>query len=150
VNRAEHDLAADRDPLFAGKDEQGTILNMILLARTAAQVVRCTALFSVADHLANGPATAEQIAEAEILDAVATFRLMRGRAAFGLITFDGHGYFSETHLLGTLSKSDPCFLRDMTICRSGPAIGCRWDILNIAIRTDQPQALTSSCMKPAA
>lgn len=140
MSRDEHDLLADPDPLFAAGDPHGTILNMILLARTVAQVVRCAALFSVADHLANGPATAEQIAEAEKLDAGATFRLMRACTAFGLMSFNRGGYFSETPLLRTLRKSDPRSLRDMAISTIGLGHWLPWGRLDAAIRTGQPQA----------
>ena len=47
------------------------------------QVVHAAATFSIADHLAKAPATADDIAEAEGTDPSATFRLLRTCASLG-------------------------------------------------------------------
>src|SRR4029077_2007160 len=41
------------------------------------QIAGAVATFSIADHLANGPATAQQIATTEGIHSTATFRLLR-------------------------------------------------------------------------
>jgi hypothetical protein len=73
----------------------------MICAHSVAQIVRCAALFSFADHLAAGPATAEAVARVEGLDADATFRLMRACAAYGLMGYDKDRGFSATPLLAT-------------------------------------------------
>src|SRR4030088_2513011 len=83
----------DRDASFAAESDYGTMYN-IIFGHSVAQMARCAALFSFADHLAHGSATAEKIAEAEGLDADATFRLMRAWAAFVLMTSDKNTCFS--------------------------------------------------------
>jgi hypothetical protein len=62
--------------LFGGENDYAAMYNLIC-AHSVAQIVRCAALFSFADHLAAGPATAEAVARVEGLDVGATFRLMR-------------------------------------------------------------------------
>jgi hypothetical protein len=56
---------------------------VVVGGKAAKLIVRCAALFSFADHLAAGPATAEAVARVEGLDMDATFRLMRACAAYG-------------------------------------------------------------------
>ena len=51
------------------------------------QVVHTAALYSLAEHLAQGPATPAEIAEAESINVDATFRLMRACASIGLMTY---------------------------------------------------------------
>ena len=46
------------ETLFGGEKDYAAMYNMIC-AHSVAQIVRCAALFSFADHLAAGPATAE-------------------------------------------------------------------------------------------
>jgi hypothetical protein len=53
------------------------------------QIVGAVATYSIADHLAKGPATAEQISTIEGIDPVAAFRLLRACASLGLVTSNG-------------------------------------------------------------
>ena len=55
------------------------------------QIVHAAATFSVADHLAKGAKTAEDIAKAEGTDASATFRLLRTCASLGNRGCSTHG-----------------------------------------------------------
>jgi hypothetical protein len=101
----------------------------------------CTAaLFSLADHLAKGPAAAETIARAEGLDAAATFRLMRACTAFGLMTYNKETGFSGTPLLATLRRDDPRRLRAGAIAGTGHGHWAPWGQLAEAIRTGKPRA----------
>ena len=68
------------------------------------QVVHALAMFSIADHLAKGPATAEEIADVEGTDPSATFRLLRTCASLGLVKYVGDSRFAGTSLLDTLRK----------------------------------------------
>src|ERR1700761_1904449 len=108
------------------EEQHQTMLNLIFHARTVAQVVRCAALFSLADHLNEGPVTAKQVAIAESLDTDGAFRLMRACAAFGLMTIDGNGRFSATPLLMTLRRDAPGSLRDTAISQCGLGHWAPW------------------------
>jgi hypothetical protein len=52
------------------------------------QIVRTAAALSLADHLAEQPATAKEIAAAEGSDLSATFRLLRACTALKLVTYE--------------------------------------------------------------
>src|SRR5258708_1419331 len=90
------------------------------------QIAGAVATFSIADHLAKGPATAEQIATVEDINSTATFRLLRACASLGLVTCDDELRFRATPLLGTLRKHVPGSLTSLPIAWSalGAAI---WD-----------------------
>lgn len=131
---------ADSQTLFgAERGDSPAMFNMIL-GHVVAQVVHCAALFSLADHLAQGPASAETIARAEGLDAAATFRLMRACTAFGLMTYDKGTDFSGTPLLATLRRGDPRHLRAGAIALSSHGHWAPWGQLAEAIRTGEPRA----------
>jgi hypothetical protein len=56
------------------------------------QIAGAVASYSIADHLAKGPATAEEISKIAGLDPIAAFRLLRACASLGLVTFDGQSF----------------------------------------------------------
>jgi hypothetical protein len=51
------------------------------------QIAGAVATYSIADHLAKGPASAEEISKMAGIDSIAAFRLLRACASLGLITF---------------------------------------------------------------
>ena len=131
--------AAGDAPIFNAADEHAKMLDIIVSA-TRCQAVVCAARFSFADHLANGPQSAEVIARAEGLDLNATFRLMRACASFGLMTYDPQEGFSATSLLNTLRKDDPASMRDTVIAQMGRGFDLPRSLLHEAVRTGSPQA----------
>ena len=90
------------------------------------QIVGAVATYSIADHLADGPATAEQIATVEGLDSIAAFRLLRACASLGLVTCDDVLTFSATPLLGTLRTKVPGSLHSLAIAWSAPGHWLSW------------------------
>ena len=62
------------------------------------QIAGAVASYSIADHLAKGPASAEEISKMAGIDSIAAFRLLRACASLGLVTFDGLT-FTATPLL---------------------------------------------------
>ena len=105
------------------------------------QIAGAVASYSIADHLAKGPATAEQIAKAESIDSTATFRLLRACASLGLVTCDDGLRFSATPLLGTLRTNVPGSLHSMAIAGSAPGHWLPWGRFLDAMRTGQPQTV---------
>lgn len=99
------------------------------------QIAGAVATYSIADHLAQGPATAEQIAVVEGIDLTAAFRLLRACASLGLVTCDDGLTFSVTSLLGTLRPDVPGSLHGLAI--SWPALGhwLSWGRFLDAVRT---------------
>jgi hypothetical protein len=90
------------------------------------QIAGAVASCSIADHLANGPATAEQIATMEGIDPTATFRLLRACASLGLVTCGDGLLFSGTPLLGTLQTNVPGSLHSLAIAWSAPGHWLPW------------------------
>jgi hypothetical protein len=56
---------------------------------TVAQILNAVAALSIADHLADGPRTAEEVAGREGSHPRATFRLMRAAASLGVLSYEG-------------------------------------------------------------
>jgi hypothetical protein len=111
----------------------------MIFGHNIAQIVRCAARFSLADHLADGPVSAERIAQAEKLDVSATFRLMRACTSLGLMTYDETKGFSATALLNTLRKDDPRSLPALTMVQAGHGHWAPWGQLDEAIRAGECQ-----------
>jgi len=104
------------------------------------QIAGAVATYSIADHLAKGPATAEQIAALEDIDPNAAFRLLRACASLGLTTFDGRT-FSTTSLLGTLRTNVPGSLRSLAIAWSAPGHWLSWGKMLDVVRTGERQTV---------
>jgi len=104
------------------------------------QIIGAVAMYSLGEHLAKGPATAEQIAASEGIDPIAAFRLLRACASLGLVTFHGTR-FTATPLLGTLQKDAPGSLHSLAIALSAPGHWQPWGRFLEAIRTGEPQTV---------
>jgi Dimerisation domain len=109
---------------FAATDKDFERMMQMLTGYFVTQIAGAVATYSIADHLAKGPATAEQIAAIEGIDSAATFRLLRACASLGLVTCDDSLTFSATPLLGTLRTNVPGSLHSMAIAGSAPGHGC--------------------------
>jgi hypothetical protein len=87
-----------------------------------AQTVRAGAHLRVADHVAAGARTAEDVAEMESSDPQATYRLMRAMASLGLLGYRGGGEFSVTAMGELLRADTPGSLRAAALARGGPGL----------------------------
>src|SRR5258708_27718341 len=137
MNVVTPESASSSETLFGGEKDYAAMYNMIC-AHSMAQIVRCAALFSFADHLAAGPATAEAVARVEGLDVNATFRLMRACAAYGLMSYDKNQGFSATPLLATLRTDDPRSLCAMAMVQAGHRHWAGWGRLRQGIQDGRP------------
>jgi hypothetical protein len=93
---------------FAATDKDFERMMQMLSGFWVTQIAGAVATYSIADHLAKGPATAEQISTIEGIDPAAALRLLRACASLGLVTSNGKT-FSASPLLGTL-RGSPFFL----------------------------------------
>jgi hypothetical protein len=64
------------------------------------QIAGAVATYSIADHLAKGPATAEQISTIEGIDPIATYRLLRALTPLNSVVI-----FHPIYLLSDLPQS---------------------------------------------
>src|SRR5260221_75477 len=105
------------------------------------QIARAVATYSIADHLAKGPATANQIATIEGIDSTATFRLLRACASLGLVSCDDGLTFSSTPLLGTLRANVPGSLHSLAIAWSAPGHSLPWGKFLDTVRTGESRTV---------
>jgi hypothetical protein len=105
------------------------------------QIAGAVATYSIADHLAKGPATAEQIAAAEGINSIAAFRLLRACASLGLVKCDDGLTFSATPLLDTLRPNMPGSLHGLAIAWSAPGHWLSWGRFLEAVRTGESQTV---------
>jgi hypothetical protein len=104
------------------------------------QIAGAIASYSIADHLAKGPATADEIAAWEGINPQATFRLLRACASLGFVTYEGNR-FSATPLLGTLRSDVPGSLHSLAMAWSAPGHWQPWGKLTAALKTSTPQTV---------
>ncbi|GAA3726269.1 methyltransferase [Streptomyces tremellae] len=119
--------------------EAGRMFQMIT-GYWVTQVVRTAAELHIADHLAEGPATAGDIARAESLDPSAAFRFLRACVAVDLASCHDREHFAATPLLETLRTGRPGSLRDLALWGGMTSHWRPWDRLADAVRTGEAQA----------
>lgn len=102
------------------------------------QIASAVATYSIADHLAKGPATADEIAAWEGIDPQATFRLLRACASLGLVRYDGTR-FTATPLLGTLQRDVPGSLHSLAVAWAAPGHWQPWGRFTTALQTNAAQ-----------
>jgi O-methyltransferase domain/Dimerisation domain len=103
------------------------------------QIVHAVADLSVADHLADGPLTARELAERENSDPDAMFRLLRACASLGLTEVNEQHRFGSTPLLATLRTGVPHSLRDVALVHGSPGHWLPWGYFPQAVRAGAPQ-----------
>ena len=104
------------------------------------QIVHAAAVFSLADHLADGPATSAAIAAKAGADPTAIFRLLRACVTLDLVACDGESHFSARPLLNTIRTDNPQSLKALAMVMAGSASWLTWGRFVEAVRTGQPQA----------
>jgi hypothetical protein len=104
------------------------------------QMIRTVADLNLADHLAAGPLTAQEIADREGSAPATTSRLMRACATFGLVTADEAGRFHGTALLDTLRMDAPRSLRALVMAVTNSASWLPWINFGASVRSGHSQA----------
>jgi O-methyltransferase domain len=103
------------------------------LGRT--HVLGTLAELRVADLLADGAKTAEELAPGLGVDADTLHRVLRAAAVEGLVTLDRRGRFKLTRLGQPLRSDSPHSLRDWAIYLASPASAQAWADLTESVRT---------------
>src|SRR5918911_2709416 len=106
------------------------------IART--QIIGAVAELGVADQLAGGPRTAEQLASALEVDADALHRVLRAAAAFGVVRLDGRGRFRLTRLGRRLRTHDAASVRDWARYMALESTTAAYAMLPHTLRTGEP------------
>lgn len=86
------------------------------MASMESQAVRTLASMSVAEHLADGPLSSDELAKRASTDPAMTYRLLRAGVAFGLLRYDADArVFAGTPMLSLLRGDSPVTLKDYAI-----------------------------------
>jgi SAM-dependent methyltransferase len=105
-----------------------------------AQAARAAVDLSLAEHLADGPRTAAEIAEAEGADPQATARFLRACASIGLVAYGEQG-FTGTEVLAVLHRDAPMSLRDLAASQSSACMWRTWARIPEAVRSGESQTM---------
>jgi len=115
----------------------------LITGSLASQVIRTFAEMSIADLIAEHPASAASITEATGSDLGAMKRLMRAGVALGLVTVDKDGLFAGTQLSKTLQQDTRGSLKGWATIMGSPGAWLPWGNFVDAIRTGQRQTLAT-------
>src|SRR5215469_4596590 len=99
----------------------------LLTGGWVAQTLRAVALLHVADHLADGAATAEEVAKREGSDPQTTYRLMRAASSLGVFSYEGHRRFGLTGRGQLLRVDVPGSLRSLVLVENEHAHWRSWE-----------------------
>lgn len=122
---------------MTGQSPYETVMGFIM-GPWLAQAVRAAVDLSLAEHLADGPKTAEEIAGAEGADPAATARFLRACASMGLVAYAEKG-FSGTETLAVLHRDAPLSLRGLAASQSSPWAWRTWARIPEAVRSGEVQ-----------
>jgi len=109
----------DADQAPGGTPADAAVLMDQIVGGVVSQVLRGVAALSIADHLADGPQTAEFVAERTGSDARAIYRLMRTAASVGVLSYEGDRRFGLTGRGRLLRSGVPGSLRAAALSMAG-------------------------------
>lgn len=104
-----------------------------------ARAIHAVALLGIADHLADGSRSAEELARVTDMHAPSLYRLMRATAGFGLFIEDHQRRFSLTQLGAALRTGAPGYARSTVRSMAAPGMWNAFGDLLQTIKTGQPQ-----------
>jgi hypothetical protein len=104
---------------------------------TAAHLLSALAELGIADHLAAGPKTADELAVLVGGDADALHRALRAAAVVGIVRAGRDGRFHQTRLTGPLRSGHPAAAGDWCRYIASPAVQSAWADLACSLRTGE-------------
>lgn len=113
-------------------------VRLLVNLHAASNAVRTMAVLGLADHLVDGPRTAQELAEAIGAHAPTLTRFLRSLAAIGLCTRDEGGRVQLTPMGDLLRKDVPGSMRSYALAIAAPYAMRAWDDLPEAVRTGDP------------
>jgi hypothetical protein len=102
------------------------------------RIVHLAAELGLADHLAAGPLSSEELAKRTKTDAAALYRVLRSLASLGLFTEDASRRFSSTPLGAALQTGAPGSARASILTLGGESVSAAWHQLSYSVRTGKP------------
>ncbi|MEU4349303.1 methyltransferase [Streptomyces sp. NPDC023838] len=102
------------------------------------QAIYVAAELKIADQLADGPLSSEEIARRIEADPDAVHRLLRALASYRIFSEQSDGRFKLTPMADALRTGTPTSMRDMALLTGHPASWEDWGALIHTVRTGQP------------
>ena len=102
------------------------------------RLVYTAASLGIADHLASGPKSAEDLAAPTGCDAVSLARFMRTLTNFGILTLSDDGRFSLTPLGEPLRSDAPGSVRSSILTMAGQWMWQAWEAFPSTVKTGTP------------
>jgi hypothetical protein len=118
------------------------LLRRMAMGYITSQVIRAAAQLRIADHLAAGPATGDELAQAIGADAGALTRFLRACAVFRLVREAGDGQFTLAPL-GQALAADSGRLASVAIAMAGPNLVRPGEQFAEVVRTGRPAAVAT-------
>jgi hypothetical protein len=115
-------------------------LGDMILGAARLQVLHAVAALRIADYLAEGDLTADDVARHAGSDPRATFRLMRAAASLGVLSYEGDRRFALTGMGHLLRDGIPGSFRALTLVQAGHAHWQAWGLFPDAVRLGASQA----------
>lgn len=109
------------------------MLNSFLMV----QALYVAAALGIADRLAGGPATVDDLADAAGAERTSLYRLLRMLAGAGVFVEDGEGRFAVTPLGATLRSEGPDSVRDWALYVGAPEMWEVWGGLSESVMTGE-------------
>lgn len=117
--------------------EDTQLLSQMICGAWATQAIYVAAELGIADLLATGPRTAEELAEATGTQSDALYRVLRALASLGIFAEDADRCFSLTPLAERLRTDSPDSQRSLAIMQ-GVELYQSWGNLIFSVRQDVP------------
>jgi hypothetical protein len=117
--------------------DAGAVINL-LSGLIAAQVLRAMVTLRIADHLADGPLAAEEVADRVGSHPQTTYRLMRAASSLGLLSHEGQHRFGLTGQ-GQLLRDTPGSLRNIILAQTNYGHWQSWTHFPEAVRLGRSQ-----------
>lgn len=111
------------------------VMRQLVNVHVVSHAIRTLAILGLADHLADGPRTVPELAEATNTHASTLARFLRTAAALGLCAHDEEGRVQLTPLGGLLRTDVQGSMRSYALALTAPSIMRAWDELPEAVRT---------------
>jgi hypothetical protein len=112
----------------------GEVITELVTGGWRAQALRTMAVLGLADHLAPGPRTVQDLAAQSATDPAALSRLLRALVALGLCSRDGQR-FALTPVGDVLRTDSPDSVRPRALLLDAPYLRRAWEELPRAVRT---------------
>lgn len=102
---------------------------------TVVHLLSAIAELGIADHLAAGPKTAQELADLVEGNTDALHRVLRAAAVVGVVRLDAAGRFHATRLITPLRTHDPSAAADWCRYLGSPSVQAAWSDLAQSVRT---------------